>query len=544
MNPRRITCDFLCIGGGIGGLAAAVRAADLGMETVLLEKSGMLGGVAAYSFGHVWMGNNHLQESLGLTDSAADVLNYLAYATGGLPYDRNLRASYVEYGPEAIRYYADTAGIEFQIIRDFPDHYFPNAPGSKPEGRLLEVTCHGNSLGPWQHKTRLSPHTPSGLTRTEIIHGGGARAFENMAALHAKRTKDDFRTLGPGLAAAFVKAAVVDRQVKVMLGVQTERLLMNDDQVVGARCWDKDGVFELSARRGVLIATSSYGNAPYAASAEHLPEIFEASPPYLDGDNLRLADETPAAIVRAGKAFTVLGMHVPGETHPENDKPLYRQVFASLGYPHSIVVNASGQRFGDESYHGPESVKDFDQEAVRFRNYPCFLIVDDRYRKQYSIGPFNPGDDWSASFASARTIAALAEALGIDPKGLASTVANFNQGASRGADPEFKRGQLTHIQKAYGDPAYPNPNLGTLEVPPFWGIRLVLLGAGIYGLGIAIDGFARALRRNGEPVHGLYATGNATAHTDLPTYLGGNANARGIVFGYLAASHAAKARGS
>ena len=41
--------DFLCIGAGLGGLAGALRASALGLDTLILEKSGMVGGVTAYS---------------------------------------------------------------------------------------------------------------------------------------------------------------------------------------------------------------------------------------------------------------------------------------------------------------------------------------------------------------------------------------------------------------------------------------------------------------------------------------------------------------
>ena len=58
-------------------------------------------------------------------------------------------------------------------------------------------------------------------------------------------------------------------------------------------------------------------------------------------------------------------------------------------------------------------------------------------------------------------------------------------------------------------------------------------------MGLHIDGGARALTRIGEPVPGLYATGNAVVYAEQPNYAGGSANTRNIVYAYLAASHAA-----
>ncbi|MFD0539657.1 FAD-binding protein [Actinomadura luteofluorescens] len=54
------TVDFLCVGGGLGGLAGAVRAHDLGADVLVVERSDMVGGVAAYSGGFVWVGASGL----------------------------------------------------------------------------------------------------------------------------------------------------------------------------------------------------------------------------------------------------------------------------------------------------------------------------------------------------------------------------------------------------------------------------------------------------------------------------------------------------
>jgi len=69
---RTVDCDFLVIGGGLGGLAAATRARALGLSVTILEKSGYLGGVAAYSGGIVWVGNNHLAAREAMPDTEVE----------------------------------------------------------------------------------------------------------------------------------------------------------------------------------------------------------------------------------------------------------------------------------------------------------------------------------------------------------------------------------------------------------------------------------------------------------------------------------------
>ncbi len=128
----------------------------------------------------------------------------------------------------------------------------------------------------------------------------------------------------------------------------------------------------------------------------------------------------------------------------------------------------------------------------------------------------------------------LAAATGIDADGLVDTVARFNDFADRGEDLDFARGSLPFARKAYGDPRYVNPNLGPLLTAPFYAVPLHVLGVGLCSLGLAIDGSAQVLRRDGSAIAGLYATGNAAATRELKGYVTGLANARNYTYAYCA----------
>jgi len=539
--------DFLCLGAGLGGLAGALRAAALGLDTLVLERSGMVGGVAAYSGGVCWVAANHVQERTGLDDSIEEGLAYLDFANGkDVPFDRELRDELFRRAPEAYRWFADEGGIPFQST-GLNDQYWPHGPGSKPEGRILEAWVPGGDLGPWQELTRQSPHfRVLGLTQREVHDlGGDLRAFTENPELIAARQAEDRRTYGPGLAAAFVRAALVQRGVPCLLNVETTRLTQDASGRVTGAIALIDGVeTEIRARCGVLIATGSYGNAPWAAQAENLPALQEGSPPVLHGDHLSLTDPTHAAIVRSATAFTVVGFKVPDATHPGTDEPVYVQVFENVGFPHSMIVNDKGKRFGDESFYGyfVLAARAWDPNAKRFTNWPCYLVCDDRFRQQYPFGPFLPGDEWPADVPRAGTLAELATLVGIDPAGLEAQADRFNADALDGHDPDFQRGTNEYGRKRLGDPNYPNPNLGPLERPPFYAIKLDLIGLGIYSMGLSVNADGQTLTRDGRPVPGLYATGNAAAFTEQPGYVGGLANTRNMVYAFSAASHAAGSR--
>lgn len=128
--------------------------------------------MAAYSGGIVWVGNNHLAACKAMPDTEAEARAYLDFLNGDdASYDRDLRDALYHGGIEAIRYYTDELGIPFTVIGR-PDQYYPDAPGSKPRGRSLDVAMSdrllsaagAESCGPHRSSTSASPARRS--TRT------------------------------------------------------------------------------------------------------------------------------------------------------------------------------------------------------------------------------------------------------------------------------------------------------------------------------------------------------------------------------------------
>jgi 3-oxosteroid 1-dehydrogenase len=139
----------------------------------------------------------------------------------------------------------------------------------------------------------------------------------------------------------------------------------------------------------------------------------------------------------------------------------------------------------------------------------------------------------------AASMAELAAKCGIDPAGLAATVARFNEFCRSGIDSDFARGGRA-FDRHHGDPTcYPNPNLGAIERPPFYAVRMVPGDIGTNG-GLVTDEHARVVREDGTIIAGLYATGNITASVMARAYPGpGGTIGPAMVFGYIAARHAA-----
>lgn len=524
--------DAICIGGGLGGLAAAVRAHDLGARVLILERSSLIGGVAAYSGGFCWVGANHLDPAG--TDSVEATEAYLDHVQGqGRPVDRTARRKYLESAIEATRWFAQ-AGIPLTLIRSAADLYEP-CPGSTEQGRLIECAVPGADLGEWRSRLRPSVYYRTGVTRDEIYYELACDVGARIA-LAAERESADLLTHGLGLAAGFAREALVRRGVECRLEHRVIGLLTDEDRVTGVIAEGPSGPTELRAARGVLLAVGGYGNSPDAAELEDVPELIEAAPPVVTGDGLTLAQSVGATVVRGADPFVVLGARFEKQTHPGSQEPLYSQLLENLGFPHSIIVNREGRRFGDESYYGAliRGLRAFDPRRKRWTNFPCWLVFDETFRLNYPLGPYAPAASYPADVLRFDSLEELATATGIDHAGLAETVTRFNEFAERGEDADFARGSLPFARRAYGDPRYVNPNLGPLLSAPFYALPLHVLGVGLCSLGLSIDSRARVLRRDETVIQGLYATGNAAATRELKGYVTGLANARNYTYAYRA----------
>jgi 3-oxosteroid 1-dehydrogenase len=173
-------------------------------------------------------------------------------------------------------------------------------------------------------------------------------------------------------------------------------------------------------------------------------------------------------------------------------------------------------------------------------NLPPFLIFDQNYRDRYPLGSFMPGQPLPAELVvQADSPRELAQKLGIDAEGLERTLARFNEHARRGRDPDFDRGSFAWSVRLVGDLDYANPNLGPLDKPPYYGVRLVPVSVGINSHGLKTDTEARVIHARGHAIPGLYAVGNSAALRDLGAgYQSGTSNMRAITWGYIAGRHA------
>ncbi|MFN2645799.1 MAG: FAD-dependent oxidoreductase [Burkholderiales bacterium] len=538
------SCDVLVVGAGVAGLSTALASAKLGLATRLYEKAAKLGGGSSLAYGGLWCGCNHIAAKLGYQDSPEDTLRYMRFLAGDQADEERL-LSFAARGPEALRFFED-CGLRFQVTKHFPDHYAGSAPGAREEGRCLEpALISANDLGEWRERVFVPREQPVEVTIEELIEWGGIANLRGWdTKLVAERSRAQVFGRGVALVMHFVKQ-LARAGVAVHLQEGAKELIHERGRVIGIATQSGERV---TASRGVVLATGGYdSNERLAEHLEGLPGWRTQFPETVRGDHLAMAGEIGAATRTIQNNLAVfLGFHVP-RSKPE-DNILFRQAsICELLCPHTMVVNADGERFGDEAYFQALAprLREYDLVRRRHTNLPCFLIFDQQYADAFSFAYRPAGAPIPPWVAKADSVEQLGGALGIDARNLAATVERFNRFARAGKDEDFGRGKSKWTQAddrrwkpTREDETYLNPRLGTIRVPPFYGIELH--PSAFVSHGLVANRHAQVMHVRGRPIDRLYAVGNAAAHTEWGVgYQAGYSLSSGMTFGYLAARHMA-----
>ncbi|MEV1131900.1 FAD-binding protein [Agromyces sp. NPDC049794] len=531
--------DVVAVGSGAGGVVAAIAAAADGASALVVEKYHQLGGVTSLSAGQVWMGPTSHAREAGFDDSPEEARAYLDYLSAGFG-DLDNRQAYVDRGSEALDALAEL-GLRLQVIPGLSDYYYPDAPGSKEDGRYLEaVPFPASKLGEWEHATVAGSGVSTGalgtstLSNLDLLECGADG--DKLAKRSTERAARSERAQGAGIMANLI-AMALEQGIEFRVNTAAVQLV-GAGRVEGVIVETPEGRRAIGARRGVVLAMSAYDWDPtFRETFEHMRNLYSVTLPTVTGDHFRLASRFRAAIATTLPAAnpTHLGIHVPGETW--GGRPMYRHMIPAL--PHSVVVNRAGSRFGDESFFHSyvAAMYHFDGDRQDFPNWPAWLVFDESFRTKYSLGPIAAGQDLPEGMAvKADSLRELAAICGIDPEGLERTAERIGEFALSGIDEDFGRGSRSFVRKVLGDPEMqPNPNIGPIDHPPYYAISLERVGTGLASAGLKTNASAQVIDVEGEPIPGLFAVGNSVARLEFGAgYNSGMAVGRSLVFGYVA----------
>nr|MBP7910275.1 FAD-dependent oxidoreductase [Pseudomonadales bacterium] len=554
--------DVVVVGSGAGALTAAVRARDLGLEVLVIEKTGQYGGSSAMSGGVLWLPNSPLVAGAGGSDSAEEGKRYMKSVIDEPHLDKRIDA-YVEQIPAFIDFLHRSTHLRLAPLPQFPDMY-PDNPDAKMHRCHEAVPFHARAL-PADEVLNLRPQHPQtalfgliGWTPSEslILQARGEGWLKVAFSMVARylldipwrlRSRRDRRLVLGGALVGALRHSMLDRGVPLWLNSPFEDFIEEDGRVAGVLA-RHDGVrARIRARKGVILAAGGF-EKNNALRQQYLDQptdaAWTAGSPGNTGDTIAAATRLGAKLEFMAEGWWGPTFLVPGE-------PQARMLIIEKNLPGSIIVNKLGQRFVNESSSYTKVTRGlFAANKPGAESIPAYMIFDATYRQRYPIGPMLPSTfqpDFAVPGAikkaipSAMDIRELARKLGVDPEGLAATVSRFNGFARSGKDEEFQRGDANY-DRYYGDQSVgPNSCLGPIEKAPFYGVKIYPGELGTKG-GFAVDENARVLREDGSVIEGLFAIGNCSSPVTGTTYpASGSTLGPAMVFGYVAANCIASA---
>ncbi len=558
-------CDVLVVGSGAGGLAAAVTAAKRGLEVLVAEKAPVFGGTTARSGGWLWIPCSPQARAAGVQDSPEAARTYLQHEAGN-HFDAARVDAFLANGPRMVEFMERETEVRFELGPQFSD-YHPDAPGGTPGGRsICAAPYDARRLGPEVKRLRppLDEITMLGMmigSNRELLHFFNitrsvksaffvARSLAIFGRDMATQGRAMRLTNGNALAARLAKSCF-NAGVTIWTDAPAVGLLRDGDgPVTGAMVRREGREVRVLARRGVVLAAGGFPQdvARRRALFPHAPtgrEHWSPAPEGNTGDGLGLAERIGAAVE---DRYPNAAAWCPVSLVPRRDGTTGTfPHFIDRAKPGVIGVTRQGRRFTNEanSYH--DYVQAMVGACTGEAEVASWLIADHPTIRRYGLGWAKPfpvpiGPYVRNGYLSrGATLAALAQAAGIDAAGLEATVADYNRHAARGEDPEFRRGS-TAYNRYLGDALVtPNPCVAPIATPPFYALKLVPGDLGTFA-GLRATADAQVLDREGRPIPGLYAAGN-----DLASIMGGNYPGGGITlgpamtFGFIAANHIAGA---
>ncbi|MBV9350501.1 MAG: FAD-binding protein [Mycobacterium sp.] len=550
--------DLLIAGSGGGGMVAALAALDAGLQPLIVEKQALVGGSTGMSGGMVWLPNNPLMRMDGIADSHEEGLAYFADVVGdiGAASSPARREMFLTAGSEMINFLL-RKGVRLVRCPGWSD-YYPNHKGGNAAGRAVEgIPFDAAELGNWSERVQPSLGKNYGgyvvktnelrsvqyYNRTPRAFTVAMRVFLRTAAARIRRR--EILTNGASLIGQMLKILMDLGGGEPPLWISTaiEDLIVEDGQIVGARISRDGSSLNIEARKGVLLAAGGFS---------HNADMRRR----YSGDQ---PNEGQWSIANAGDTGEVLqtAIGLGAKTDLLDEAWWLPSVFiaqggaaaASLGSgrqrPGAIYVDSTGRRFCNES----NSYVEVGKAMYANKAVPCWMIFDEGYVGRYVAGanPFKKHrlpEELIERGAVKRgdTIGDLARQIDIPAGALASTIQRFNRFAAKGLDPDFGRGQSAY-NDCLGDPGYrPNASVGPLDRAPYYATKVYPADVGTCG-GVITNEYAQVLDEHDRVIDGLYATGNITATVMGRTYLGaGGSIANTMVFGYVAARHAAGRR--
>jgi 3-oxosteroid 1-dehydrogenase len=511
VEPQTKTCDVLVVGSGGGALTGALTAAAAGLRTIVVEKTGLLGGTTAYSGAGLWLPDTQVQRRAGVEDSIEEARTYLRATVG--EYETDRQDAFLASAADLVASLESDPDVAFEW-RSFPDYFA--GPGRCEGGRAMyPVDLPDAELGDLRDLIR--PEV--GIDRAEGAH------------------TEDPHTGGRALIGRLLLALRRTGRAELLTHTSATTLLVEGDRVVGVEATGPDGEpVRIRAEHGVLLAAGGM-EADATLRAHHR---IPGSAAWTMGPRGANTGDLVRAAVAVGADTTLLdeAWWCTGIEQPDGSAGFM------VGVRGGIIVDAAGERFLNESLPYDRAARaliehDLEVAHLIYDNaeggaLPAGVIPDHTREEHLAAG----------TVVTADTLEALAGLIGVPADALVASVERFNAAAAAGVDEAFHRGEdpfdLFFCPPGDGPDAPSNPALKPIVQAPFSAARVVVSDLGTKG-GLRTDVDARVLRDDGSAIEGLYAAGNTSASLSGHAYPSpGVPLGTATVFAYRAIKHMTK----
>ena len=367
--------DLVSIGGGFAGLIAALRGAELGLRTAVIEK----GTDQRYLCSSRWAGGIFHVSYHDVKLPPAELAAAIERATSG------------EAEPELAAAIAEDCARTVDWLAAQGAHFTSASP-----------------IG-W-HRWTLAPP-------------------------RAAVAGQDWQGRGPDLMIAALKDRLEQRQGRMFLGTRAEALRIADGRCTGVAASRADAEFMLSAR-AVVIADGGFPGDPELFRRHIGPSpgrVLQRHAGSALGDGLRMAEAAGAALTRLDRFYGHLLSR--DAMHNEGLWP-YPQIDAVATA--AIVVDRSGRRLLDEGLGGISITNDLARlDDPLCATVICDAAIWETAGRAAQIPPNPQLQHGGGTLHRADTIDALAGAAGLDPADLRATVDAYNEAIRNGTAAEL-----------------------------------------------------------------------------------------------------------
>ncbi|KAF4455198.1 FAD binding domain-containing [Fusarium albosuccineum] len=461
------------------------------------------------------------------------------------------RTSFLDNAPRMVDFLKDQ-GLKWHYTRNYPD-YYPNLPGARGEGgRTLEPEFFDlNKLGNWRNwileREGFVPpihiYQATRLTRALASFSDFLYAARLMTPMLLRRALGQDQT---GLGKALVAQLLYLNKQKDREIWRNSPLVSlipgSDGSIIGATVNQNGTERRIRANRGVLLCAGGFAkNKQWREKFGRQPASVEwtSVPPGDHGDAIAAGMEVGAETALLDEAWWG-----PTIMDPLNGMPHFAVYERSR--PYSIIVDAKGKRFMNEAGSYTDTGRIMYERHKEVSAVPSWLVMDLKYLDRYMLSSVTARSkdkrkraEAAGTLFSSDTLTGLAQKIGVDGEGLSKTVKRWNAMSEKGVDEDFGRGGNAY-DTFFGDPKIkPNPNMGPINKPPYYAIKLYPGDLGTKG-GLLTDELSRVLKKDGSVCKGLYGAGNTTASVMGKTYLGaGSTLGPALTFSYIAVNHMA-----